>query len=30
RYLVKKVPQKWFESLVIAFSIIAGVRLCFF
>jgi uncharacterized membrane protein YfcA len=30
RYLVKKVPQRWFESLVILFSIIAGVRLCFF
>ena len=30
RYLVKKVPQKYFESLVIFFSIVAGLRLCFF
>lgn len=30
KYLVKRVPQRWFEMLVIAFSIIAGVRLCFF
>lgn len=30
RYLVKKVPQRYFEWLVILFSIIAGVRLCFF
>ena len=30
RYLVKKVPQKYFEALVIFFSIVAGLRLCFF
>ena len=30
RYLVKKIPQKYFESLVIFFSIVAGLRLCFF
>jgi uncharacterized membrane protein YfcA len=30
KYLVKRVPQRWFEYLVIAFSLIAGVRLCFY
>jgi uncharacterized membrane protein YfcA len=30
KYLVKRVPQRWFEYLVIGFSLIAGVRLCFF
>lgn len=30
RYLVKKVPQRTFEMLVILFSVLAGVRLCFF
>jgi uncharacterized protein len=30
KYLVKRVPQRWFEMLVIAFSVIAGVRLCYF
>lgn len=30
KYLVKRVPQRWFESLVITFSLIAGIRLCFF
>jgi uncharacterized protein len=29
KYLVKRVPQRWFEYLVIAFSVIAGVKLCF-
>jgi uncharacterized membrane protein YfcA len=30
RYFVKKVPQRIFEMLVIVFSVLAGVRLCFF
>jgi uncharacterized membrane protein YfcA len=30
KFLVKRVPQRWFELLVIAFSLIAGSRLCFF
>jgi hypothetical protein len=30
KYLVKRVPQRWFEGLVIAFSLTAGLRLCFF
>ena len=30
RYLVKKVPQRIFEMLVIFFSVLAGGRLCFF
>lgn len=30
RFLVKKVPQRYFESLVILFSIIAGIKLCFY
>jgi uncharacterized protein len=29
RYLVRKVPQKLFEFLVLAFSTIAGMKLCF-
>ncbi|MFY7818486.1 MAG: sulfite exporter TauE/SafE family protein [Akkermansiaceae bacterium] len=30
KFLVKRVPQRWFEGLVIAFSLIAGLRLCLF
>jgi uncharacterized membrane protein YfcA len=30
KFLVKRVPQRWVELLVIAFSLIAGSRLCFF